>query len=161
MTEEQINILIADAESFIYFQQKKIDKLIKEKNVLSLEDSSQIFKYIADSLSKIANLLSKIMEIESREKLTDILEISMNTIGWIIYTLPTLEIYTNLFPENFTIKDKDVLDHLAYNLIELENIASDTSILKSFSLDVADNLKEASSLLGHLSEISKKGLYFS
>ncbi|MEJ5172257.1 MAG: hypothetical protein WHT47_00930 [Hydrogenothermaceae bacterium] len=160
MTEEQINILIADAESFIYFQQRKIDKLIQDKDMLSLEDSSQIFKYLADSLSKISNLLSKTMEIENRDKLTDIFEISLNTIGWVIYTLPTLEIYTNLFPENFTIKDKDILDYLAYNLMELENIASNTNTLKSFSLDVADNLREVSSLLGHLSEISKKGIYF-
>lgn len=160
MTEEQINILIADAETFIYFKQKKIDGILHSKGIISAEDTSQIFKHFAETLEKISKLLSKAIEIENRERLNDVFEISINTLAWITYTIPTLEIYTNLFPENFTLKNKEILDFLAINMIELENIMANVKPLKTFSLDISENLKQASSLFGHLHEISKKGIHF-
>lgn len=161
MTEEQLNIMIADIEIYVYFKQKKINQLIEEKDKISVEDTAQILKYFSDSLAKVSNLLGKVMEINSRDRLNEVFDISLSTLAWIVYTFPSLEVYTNLFPENFILRDKDILDFLAYNMMELENIVSNPSTLKSFSLDIADNLKEASALLGHLSEVSTKGLSFS
>lgn len=161
MTEEQINIMIADIETFVYFKQKKINQLIEEKEIISVEDTAQILRYFSDSLSKISTLLGKAVNIDSRDRLNEVLDISLNTLAWIVYTFPSLEVYTNLFPENFILRDKDILDFLAYNMMELENIVSNPSTLKSFSLDVSDNLREASALFGHLSDISTKSLSFS
>lgn len=161
MTEEQINVMIADIETYVYFKQKKINQLIEEKDIISVEDTAQILRYFSDSLAKVSNLLGRVMEISSRDRLNEVLDISLSTLAWIVYTFPSLEVYTNLFPENFILRDKDILDFLAYNMMELENIVSNPSTLKSFSLDIADNLKEASALFGHLSEISTKGLNFS
>lgn len=161
MTEEQINIMIADIETYVYFKQKRINQLIQEKDVISVEDTAQILRYFSNSLAKVSNLLGKVMEISSRERLNEVLDISLNTLAWILYTFPSLEIYTNLFPENFILRKKDILDFLAYNMMELENIVSNPSTLKSLSLDIADNLKEASDLFGHLSDVSTKSLNFS
>lgn len=160
MSEEQLSVMIADAEIFIYFQQKKISRIIEGKNSVSVEDVAQILKYFSDSLFRISNLLSKIIEIKNSQMLSEIFDISMNTLGWIVYTFPSLEIYTNLFPENFTLRDRDILDFLAYNMVELENVIDNPKTLKSLSLDIADNLREASSLFGYLSEVSRKGFFF-
>lgn len=161
MTEEQLNVMIADIETYVYFKQKKINQLIEEKEIISVEDTAQILRYFSNSLLKVSNLLGKVMEIGSRDRLGEVLEISLSTLAWIVYTFPSLEVYTNLFPENFILRDKDILDFLAYNMMELENIVSNPSTLKSFSLDIADNLKEASALFGYLSDMSTKGLDFS
>lgn len=160
MTEEQIHVMIADVEMYVYFRQKKINQLIEGKDIISIEDTAKILKYFSDSLFKISSLLSRAMEIKSKDSLSEVLDISLNTLAWVVYTFPSLEIYTNLFPENFVLRDKDILDFLAYSMMELENIASNPNTLKSFSLDIADNLREASALFGHLSDLSAKGLYF-
>lgn len=160
MNEEQINILIADTESFIYFQQKKINKIIESEEVISIENVAKILRHFSDSLDKISKLLGKVMEINSNDKLGEIYDISISTLAWIVYTFPSLEIYTSLFPENFSLRDKDVLDFLAYNMMELENIMNNPKSLKSFSLDISDNLREVSALFGHLSELSEKSSNF-
>lgn len=160
MNEEQINILIADTETFIYFQQKKINKIIESEEAISAENIARILKHFSDSLDRISKLLGKVMDIKNQEKLNEIYDISLSTLAWIVYTFPSLELYTSLFPENFILKDKDVLDFLAYNMMELENIMNNTKTLKSFILDVSDNLREASALFGYLSEISGRSSYF-
>lgn len=161
MNEEKLSLMIADAELFIYFQQRKINKIIEGKGSISVEETAEILKYFSDTLFRISDLLSSVIQINNSQILNEVFDISINTLGWIVYTFPSLEIYTNLFPENFRIKDKDLLDFLAYNMVELENVMSNYKDLKSLSIDIADSLREASSMFGYLSETSKKGLLFS
>lgn len=161
MNEEKLSLMIADAELFIYFQQRKINKIIEGKGSISVEDTAEILKYFSDTLFRISDLLSNVIQINNSQILNEVFDISINTLGWIVYTFPSLEIYTNLFPENFRIRNKDLLDFLAYNMVELENVMNNYKDLKSLSIDIADSLREASSMFGYLSETSKKGLLFS
>ncbi len=160
MKEELLDYMIYEVESFIYFKQKKVDSLIKEKDVLSPQDSIFIFRNFSESLRKISNILYKIFEIDNKKKIDEICDISLSTLGWIIFTLPSLEIYTSLFPENFKIHNRDIVDFLAQNMLEIENLKDNLSTLKSYSLDIADNLKEASMFFGYLTQISEKNMFY-
>ena len=161
MKKEQLEILIYDTETFVYFQQKKIDKIIKEKDILSVEESSFIFRNFSESLYKISELLYKAVEIDSSSTMKEIYDLALHTLGWIIFTLPSLEIHTPLFPENFRIHDIDIVDFLAQSMIELENISEDVKNSKYYSEDIANNLKDASMFFGYLSKVSKKGSLYS
>ncbi len=160
MKKEQLEILIFDTEMFLYFQQKKIDKIIKEKDVLSTDESAFIFKNFSESLYKLSELFSKIMDIESSSTVKDICELSLHTLGWIVFTLPSLEIHTPLFPENFKMKGFDIIDFLAQIMVNTENLIDNIKVLKGFSLDISDDLKNASMFFGYLSNISQKASHY-
>lgn len=161
MKKEQLEILIFDTETFVYFQQKKIDKLIKEKDILSVDESSFIFKNFSESLYKLSELLYKAVEIDNLSTIKNIYDLTLHTLGWIIFTLPSLEIHTPLFPENFKIHNKDIVNFLAQSMIELENISEDIKSSKYYSEDIANNLKDASMFFGYLSKVSQKGSRYS
>ncbi|MGC8942270.1 MAG: hypothetical protein ACP5KF_06385 [Sulfurihydrogenibium sp.] len=161
MRKEQLEILIYDTETFVYFQQKKIDKIIKERDIISTSESVFIFKNFSESLFKLSELFSRVNEIENHSTIRDICELSLHTIGWIIFTLPSLEIHTPLFPENFKIKDIDIIDFLAQSMINIENLSDDIKSLKWFSTDITQDLKKASMFFGYLSSISQKGGQYS
>lgn len=160
MRKEQFEILIYDAETFVYFQQKKIDKIIKEKDILSTDESAFIFKNFSEGLYKLSELFSKVMEIESTSIIKDVCELSLHTLGWIVFTLPSLEIHTPLFPENFKINNVDIIDYLAQSMVNIENLSDNIKVLKGYSLDISDDLKNASMFFGYLSNISKKGSHY-
>lgn len=160
MKKEQLDLLIYDAETFVYFNQRKIDKIIKEKDIISTEESVFIFKNFSESLFKLSDLFSKMMEIESGTTVKDICELSLHTLGWIVFTLPSLEIHTPLFPENFKIKDVDIIDFLTQSMLNIENLADNIKTLKSYSLDISDDLKDAAMFFGYLSSVSQKGSHY-
>jgi hypothetical protein len=160
MIRDKIDLMIYDVESFIYFGQKKIDKIVKEGSIISLEDSIFILNNFSETLNKISEIVNKIPEIESKEKANDICNIALSALAWIIFTIPSLEVHTPLFPENFTIYEKDIIDFLAQSMMDLENLKEDLENLKFFSVDIAENIKEASLLFGHLSKTSEKSIDF-
>jgi hypothetical protein len=160
MIRDKIDLMIYDVESFIYFGQKKIDKIVKEGSIISLEDSIFILSNFSETLNKISEIVNKIPEIESKEKADDVCNIALSALAWIIFTIPSLEVHTPLFPENFTIYEKDIIDFLAQSMVELENLKEDLENLKFFSVDIAKNIKEASLLFGHLSKTSEKSIDF-
>lgn len=96
MNEEKLSLMIADAELFIYFQQRKINKIIEGKGSISVEDTAEILKYFSDTLFRISDLLSNVIQINNSQILNEVFDISINTLGWIVYTFPSLK-YTQIF----------------------------------------------------------------
>lgn len=153
-----MNFILADVENFIFFQQRKVDKILSKKEILSKEESILIYSHFSDSLHKIANLFRDLEHIKDENVLKDISAISMHVLAWIIFTFPSIELESPLFAENYKIEEKDILDFLAEKLILIEDLSDNIFSLKEESRHIYNSIDKAASLFGFLASVMKKNI---
>ena len=152
-----VDFLIGDLEAYIYRQKKEINNLLKENVDLSVEQSILIFEKLAQSLKKTSDLIRFLNQVEDVETLRNVCIVSTESLAWVLFTLPTLEMNLPLFVENLKIKDSHIMDIIGENLISLEEMIENPKKLKFMHKEIFEGVKEASLSLGYINKIIQKG----
>ena len=144
-----VYFLLGNFENFLNKSKKEFSHLLEEEYI-SFEDGIKILTTFKNSLAKIDQILELVSNSDDTDLIRTALAVSSDNLAWLLFSLPTLYEKFPIFPEEFLVFQENIIDVIGTNLIDIENLIEKPKDIEFILLNIKDNIKTISSVIGTL-----------